>query len=174
LDANTGAKKVLIPERISLKNLINFWEAEYNWLQPSIFFPGKILSRLGGLDENLKFAMDKDIYCRLIQVCPIQYIEQPVSVFRVHDDSKTGSSYNDMMLEHAGVALKYVAALPGAWRRAFKREASLFLIRRAKYLVMNRSRSEAARCLRFALRLGFVGFSQGIVFLVQRKIRNAF
>jgi len=47
----------------------------------------------GGVDPNIEYAMDQDLYIRYLhQYDDINYLSSPVAVFRLHQESKTGES----------------------------------------------------------------------------------
>jgi len=57
--------------------------------QPSAFFRKDAFEAVGGLDKSLNFAMDFDLWIRLGQRFPCRHLPQFLSVYRLHESSKT-------------------------------------------------------------------------------------
>lgn len=133
----TGVKRTLLPKRISRKDIIHFWQGWYNWVQPSIFFPRLAFVEAGGLDHNLHYVMDLDLYCRLLETCPIYYIDDPLTTFRRHDSAKTQRQYHNMMLELAKVSLRYMHLAEDTPADEHVRQLIAFLLRRAYRLLLD-------------------------------------
>lgn len=59
--------------------------------QPSAFFSAKALSMVGGLDSELHYAMDYDLWIRMfLKKAKVLYDPTVLSRFRYHDTSKSG------------------------------------------------------------------------------------
>lgn len=104
-DNETGKETIIYQRKITLDSMVKFWEFEYSWHQPGIFFPRSIYEKVGGTDETLHFYMDHDLLCRLLQFCEVIYIEDSVACFRLHEASKT-CSIADYMLEELSLVSK--------------------------------------------------------------------
>jgi glycosyltransferase involved in cell wall biosynthesis len=59
--------------------------------QPSTFFRRATLERAGYPDGRLHFAMDYDLWIRMARDARFFYLDEPLSRYRLHDDSKTVS-----------------------------------------------------------------------------------
>lgn len=60
--------------------------------QPSTFFNAELYKMVGGVNKNLQFAMDYDLFFRFaIQGAKFHFIDDHLANFRVHDESKTMS-----------------------------------------------------------------------------------
>jgi glycosyltransferase involved in cell wall biosynthesis len=58
--------------------------------QPSTFFTKRVFDEVGGLDRTLDYSMDYDLFMRFAtHGCNFCYIDDILSYFRVHDNSKT-------------------------------------------------------------------------------------
>jgi glycosyltransferase involved in cell wall biosynthesis len=57
--------------------------------QPSTFFRKEVLEAVGGLDETLHFAMDYDLWVRIGKRFVCRRLPQFLSVYRLHEASKT-------------------------------------------------------------------------------------
>jgi len=56
--------------------------------QPAAFFRRSAVNRLGGVDENLHFCMDYDLWIRIAQQYPIGHIRNILADARLHPDCK--------------------------------------------------------------------------------------
>jgi len=64
--------------------------ASFNFIcQPSAFFRRDVFEEVGGLDESLHFAMDYDLWIRIGKQYPCRYIPRFLSMYRLHEASKT-------------------------------------------------------------------------------------
>lgn len=64
--------------------------ASFNFIcQPSAFFRRDVFETVDGLDESLHFAMDYDLWIRIGQRFPCRFIPRILSMYRLHDASKT-------------------------------------------------------------------------------------
>jgi glycosyltransferase involved in cell wall biosynthesis len=56
--------------------------------QPSVFIRREVLKRTGFLDPSLKYLLDHQLWLRLAQQAPIQYLPEMLSAARFHSQSK--------------------------------------------------------------------------------------
>jgi glycosyltransferase involved in cell wall biosynthesis len=64
--------------------------ASFNFIcQPSTFFRRDVFEAVGGLEESLHFAMDYDLWIRIGSQFPCRYLSQFLSMYRLHEASKT-------------------------------------------------------------------------------------
>lgn len=82
--------QVMKPTNISFENIVKFWEDNFICYQPGVFFPRSALVKAGGLNETYYYVMDYDLWCRLLQYCPVRYVGAIVAKFRLHATAKTG------------------------------------------------------------------------------------
>jgi hypothetical protein len=78
------------PTNITFENVVKFWEEKFVCYQPGVFFPRQSFEKVGGLNEAYHYVMDYDLWCRLLQYCPVIYMDAIVAKFRLHDTAKTG------------------------------------------------------------------------------------
>ncbi len=64
---------------LSLVNFIN---------QPSTFWKRELLGTVGFLQDDLHYAMDYDYWLRIMKRYPLFVIDEPLSAFRIHRQSK--------------------------------------------------------------------------------------
>jgi glycosyltransferase involved in cell wall biosynthesis len=156
IDMGESSNTEVPPKKISAQNIIKFWEGWYGWLQPSVFFPRSAFFESGGLDEDLEFAMDSDLYCRLLQKIPLTCIDKPISKFRRHANAKTRFFYHDMMLEHIKVSYRYEHLLNDLDTKQYKDQVIAFVLRRGKLLLLERQVKNFLKYLRYSFRMGFL------------------
>jgi glycosyltransferase involved in cell wall biosynthesis len=59
--------------------------------QQAIWLRTENVKKCGGIDSNIEYAMDRDLYIRYTRHFDnLHFISDPVAVFRLHGDSKTG------------------------------------------------------------------------------------
>jgi len=64
--------------------------AWFNFIcQPSTFFRKEVYVAVGGLDMDLHYAMDLDLWIRIGKRFPCQYLPEYLSRYRLHETSKT-------------------------------------------------------------------------------------
>ena len=68
-------------------------------VQPATFWRREVHDRLGLLDEDLHYTMDYDWWLRLLDLGRSGKIKRPLAAFRIHDQSKSGSLYENMFAE---------------------------------------------------------------------------
>jgi len=62
----------------------------YNYVcQPSVFFRKEAFEKTGGLDQDLKFVMDYDLWIRMAAHHSFTYVPEFLSSYRLHKESKT-------------------------------------------------------------------------------------
>lgn len=79
------------PANYNYPECYQFWKSEFRYHQPCTFFSKKIYEQSGGLNRDLHYLMDYDLYCRILaqQDIKLTYLPQPLSAFRLHDSAKT-------------------------------------------------------------------------------------
>ena len=60
--------------------------------QPAAFFRRAAWDAAGGLDEELRYAMDHDLWIRMACRFPMVYRLEPLATYRLHGESKTGAA----------------------------------------------------------------------------------
>ncbi|SFD94839.1 Glycosyltransferase involved in cell wall bisynthesis [Blastococcus tunisiensis] len=68
-------------------------------VQPATFWRRSVHDELGYLDESLHYTMDYDWWLRLLTTGRPGKIDRPMCGFRIHDASKSGSLYEQMLDE---------------------------------------------------------------------------
>ncbi len=72
---------------------LRFWDGRFQYHQPCTFFSREAYEKAGGLNAALHFAMDYDLYCRILRLPDVKvaYLPQAISGFRLHPASKTAT-----------------------------------------------------------------------------------
>jgi glycosyltransferase involved in cell wall biosynthesis len=76
-------------------------------VQPSTFWMKTLSTQIGYFDESLKFVMDYDYWLRAYNISKPKIIEEPISGFRIHKQSKGGSQYKKQFQEEFLICSKY-------------------------------------------------------------------
>jgi len=99
---------------------LRFWDGAFRYHQPCTFFTRQAYQRAGGLDQRLHYAMDFDLYCRILAApdCRVNYLDEEISAFRLHDDAKTSRSKPGFLTELRQVSQRY---WPADWGREERR-----------------------------------------------------
>jgi len=106
-DHRSGEEKLVSQHGITFENMVKFWEQQYSWHQPGLFFPRSAYELAGGLNGSLNYAMDHDLVCRLLRHCRVVYVDEPIAKFRLHTASKTCTAWDQYMLELSAVSQRY-------------------------------------------------------------------
>lgn len=91
VDAEGRTRETFQPIYTGRDHLIEFWDDGYGLAQPGVLFRREVIDEIGGLREELHYAMDYDFWLRLTQHYPIKIVAQTLSGFALHADSKTVS-----------------------------------------------------------------------------------
>jgi GT2 family glycosyltransferase len=68
-------------------------------LQPSVFFLREAWQKVGGLDEQLRYCMDWDIFIRIADLYPCVLINEFLGVSREYEETKTRSGKLERVFE---------------------------------------------------------------------------
>lgn len=135
---------------ITLENMVRYWQNRHSWSQPGLFFPHMAYHQVGALDARLQYAMDLDLFCRLLMLgLPVIYVGKPLARFRLHPDSKSCSQLANMMIEASLVSHRYWNVSGNPDKVEEKRYLSGLLLHVAR---LHLKRGELARCLSMTYR----------------------
>ncbi|MBF0336118.1 MAG: glycosyltransferase [Alphaproteobacteria bacterium] len=88
--------------------------------QPSCFVRRRAIEKAGFLDEARHYTMDWDLWCRLLESgARFRFLDRPLSLVRLHGDSKTASGASRRFAEIAEIARRQAGPLAGRlveWR----------------------------------------------------------
>lgn len=74
--------------------------------QPGGLFLRELVCQIGGIDNNIHYAMDVDLQLRIMCHRPIYHVDFPVISFRLHAESKTSGHVQGRALERLKMADK--------------------------------------------------------------------
>ncbi len=85
-------------------------------LQPAVFLHKRALALVGGLDPNLHFAMDYDLWIRLVtRGAKFAFLDEDLALAVIHADSKTQSMRGDSIQEAIDVAQRHFGFVSWSW-----------------------------------------------------------
>jgi glycosyltransferase involved in cell wall biosynthesis len=91
-----STEELMRQKGLSLANVVQYWNGEYCFLTPGLFFPAGVKDAVGERDESL-FCEDYDFLCRALTVAPVLYLERTVACFRIHPGSMTSGDTHDLI-----------------------------------------------------------------------------
>ena len=83
--------------------------------QPSVFLRRSVLDKYGFFDESLHYAMDYEYWLRASQSMRFAYVDEVLSNYRLHLNSKSMSAVTRMMNEARSVQKRYGAGGRADW-----------------------------------------------------------
>lgn len=81
-------RRVEVPCPLRLWDLVHY---SFPIVQPTAFFRRDLFERLGGLQEDLCYAMDWDLVIRLAKQAPFEYVPGVLAGQRIHGATKTAT-----------------------------------------------------------------------------------
>lgn len=100
--------------------------------QPATFWRRTLHTRLGYLDESLRYTMDYDWWLRLNRVQPPAVLPQPLTAFRIHGQSKGGREYEAQFREDYQTFCRYWPNGPVRWMHKLHNDLITTVYRRIK------------------------------------------
>ncbi len=97
----------VVQKNLCFERVIRFWERQFAFSQPGLFFPASAWLEVNGLEASLRYAMDYDLLCRILSRASVAYVSEAVSCFRLHPASKSVAHGLDMFLEKVEVSQRY-------------------------------------------------------------------
>lgn len=111
------AERVRPQRNLAFAPMVAYWRRAAEFHQPGVFFPAELFRLVGGVDESFRYAMDYDLFCRLLRHTETTYLEQVLARFRYHQSSKTGSDGDLFLLERHRSSRQYWDELGAVDRR---------------------------------------------------------
>ena len=106
---------IVIPKGLDLPDFSR-WGYKTHFYQPSCFFNREAFFRVNGLNENLKFAMDFDLWLKLSKVGRFAGISDIISVATIHRTAKTQDQRLKMHAEAISIQIIH-GYIPSAGER---------------------------------------------------------
>ncbi|PZR75025.1 MAG: glycosyltransferase [Chthoniobacterales bacterium] len=122
------------------RQLIDWLLQKEHFHQPGTFWKRSLLSRIGYLNEAMHYAFDWEFWCRLAadNLSPLA-VDAPVAAFRLHDESKTCTSWDRFCSDNDRILAEFLPSFHGKERKELEK--------RRTSLVCTRIRHEAMRLL---------------------------
>ncbi|AGX87448.1 glycosyltransferase family 2 protein [Candidatus Symbiobacter mobilis] len=88
---------------------------------PAAFVRRDWLERVGGFEENLRYAMDYDLWLKLARLGAPYELDEPLTVFRVHPGSLSSANRLAALREDLEVRLAHCGRRPWLWLESWLR-----------------------------------------------------
>jgi glycosyltransferase involved in cell wall biosynthesis len=88
--------------QIKPEEYLKFWEGNY-LSQPSVFFKKELFDEAGGVNIDLHYAMDLDLWLRFMAISPLHVINAGLSINRTYPNTKTSTGKETAIDEIAGI-----------------------------------------------------------------------
>lgn len=96
----SNTEEEIIPNQKLYAKGLMCWEPGVKFVQPGVWMRRAMIEQCGGIDENFHYSFDWDLYIRYLYYFPrVKEINDLLVHFRLHDDSKTQSSYEKFQIE---------------------------------------------------------------------------
>ena len=94
------------------------WDQTYCTPQQAFFWRRSVTEHIGLFNADCHYAMDYDMWMRILAHYPVKVIDQTLAAFRFHPASKTVSQTDSMYIEQFKVARRYWPPLwkPQRWQ----------------------------------------------------------
>lgn len=102
-----GLPRIVRGERETLTKLLT--RPGHSFYQPASFWRRQTYMDVGGLDINLRFAMDYDLYLRLASRKPFGHLDQLLACLRLHPQSKSTQLQSVRQSECAIILQRYMS-----------------------------------------------------------------
>lgn len=113
---------------------VEIWYVGGLYHQQGIFWRRELWEIVGGVDENLQYCFDYDLWMRFIKVQPFAYwLNDHLANFRIHPDSKTSIDQLEFMRERYlvyqrnKVPFKKFSSRYYIWRKRKERKVKIYL-----------------------------------------------
>lgn len=106
VDSNYAVQWTFYPHSLDLENFAQNFNGK-QLSQPSCFLNLEILKRLGGVDQSLHYAMDFDLWLRMLQQGAFKIGQGVWSNYYFHSEAKTVKNRELSYREACGVQKKY-------------------------------------------------------------------
>jgi GT2 family glycosyltransferase len=83
--------------------------------QPASLIRKSAWDAVGGLDEELHYAMDYDLWWKLAKIGEIGYVEEVIAQSRDHEETKTRTGYREAIETCMVVLKRHIGHVPFLW-----------------------------------------------------------
>ncbi len=137
-ESNVAADRLVKPAVTTFESMLRYWKDDFLPPQPSIFVAGDLMRKVLPLDENLKYAMDMDLWLRLTKDHAFSYTGKLFSYYLIHNESKTGGGFNHFMPEWKMLSRRHLKRASSIEKIRFYLAYSGYMLRYAKNAVKAR------------------------------------
>jgi hypothetical protein len=102
-------------EFVSHERVVAIWKG-YTIPNPAVFFHRRVYEECGGLDENLYFALDYDLFCRYTSRFTIRTVDRRWATYRLHCSAKTSELSQGELLEKSLQVSRRYWGDPGSFK----------------------------------------------------------
>jgi glycosyltransferase involved in cell wall biosynthesis len=96
---SSNEEEIIPNQKLSAQGLM-CWQPGVKFVQPGVWMRRALIEQCGGIDENFHYSFDWDLYIRyLYHFRRVKETTDLLVHFRLHDDSKTQSSYEKFQIE---------------------------------------------------------------------------
>jgi glycosyltransferase involved in cell wall biosynthesis len=137
--------RLVHPQFSNLNAMVQYWRLDRPLAQQSLFVRWDAVTRVGPLETQLRFNMDYEWLCRLIQLYPFHRItKEPLATYRLHSTSKSVAELVPFFEERSRVTRRYWPSLLSKKRLRYEFASQRFLFHfRRKY----QRRRGLSRCI---------------------------
>jgi glycosyltransferase involved in cell wall biosynthesis len=100
---------------VSHERVVAIWKG-YTIPNPAVFFHRRVYEECGGLDENLYFALDFDLFCRYTSRFAITTVDRLWATYRLHRLAKTSEQSQGELLEKSLEVSRRYWGKPGSFQ----------------------------------------------------------
>lgn len=108
-------------------DLVRWWTPAVKLHQPAVFFRRSVLERVGGLREDLHYAMDYEFWWRLSEVFAFRPVPEVLAIQHRQVESKTVKHWDRVLEERERIFSPHYGLIDGGNRRALLREREVAL-----------------------------------------------
>ena len=109
------------------RKLANWWNE--GWFhQPGCFFSADAFKSVNGIDERLDFALDVDLWLRILETGNIKEVDDLIAVAREHKDSKT------IKYSHLSEAELYIVDILNGYGSVAKNRMRCYFPKRPEFI----------------------------------------
>jgi glycosyltransferase involved in cell wall biosynthesis len=167
-----GYEKRIHQRGLTFENFVKFWQGNYKYHMPGIFYPRESIERVGDLDVGLRYLFDMDLMCRLLQVSEVEYLSHPLARFRLHPRSKTVAEKAGFLPEAIEISKRYWHLVEDVDESEFLERVSVqYAVRGMSMLYHGRLRG-GIHSLSTSLRLDPLGVPRRAITRTAQQIRG--
>ena len=123
-----SVNKSVHPEFSNLEAMVQYWHLDRPLAQQSLFVRWDAATQVGPLETKLRYNMDYEWLCRLIQIYPFHRItKEPLATYRLHSTSKSVAELAPFFEERSRVTRRYWPSLISRKRWQYEFASRRFL-----------------------------------------------